>query len=172
MEQGSGAGSAGRDGEGAGAVSFRAAVRDDVDAIVGMLADDMLGRTRERYTRPLPAAYFEAFEAIDADPNISLIVACRDGEVVGVVQLTLTPTLSYQGGWHATIEGVRTSSPVRGQGIGSALIRHAIGLAEARGCHLVQLMTDKRREDAKRFYERLGFQATHEGMKLHLRRPG
>ena len=137
-----------------------------------MLADDELGSRRERFEIPLPAGYLEAFEAIDADPNNERIVATRCDEVVGVLQVTFTPYLTYQGSWRATIEGVRTAAAVRGQGVGGALLRHAIGRAEARGCHLVQLTTDKRRPDALRFYEMLGFEATHEGMKLHLFLPG
>jgi ribosomal protein S18 acetylase RimI-like enzyme len=151
-------------------LSFRAATRDDLPAIVRLLADDDLGRQRERFELPLPAGYLEAFAAIDADPNNELIVACLDDDVVGVLQITFTPYLTYQGSWRATVEGVRTAASTRGQGIGTALLQHAIGRAAARGCHLVQLTTDKRRAPARRFYERLGFEATHEGMKLHLRR--
>jgi GNAT superfamily N-acetyltransferase len=96
------------------------------------------------------------------------VVACLGEEIVGVQQITFTPYLTHQGSWRATIEGVRTASSVRGKGIGSQLIGWAIDRAKARGCRLVQLTTDKKREDAHRFYERLGFQATHEGMKLKL----
>ena len=147
---------------------FRQAVEQDVERIVEMLADDALGKTRERYEQPLPASYVEAFRAIDADPNNELIVAVENGRAVGVQQVTFTPYLTHQGSWRATIEGVRTDSTVRGQGIGGQLIRYAIERAKERGCRMVQLTTDKQRPDALRFYEALGFAATHEGMKLKL----
>ncbi|WP_411503279.1 GNAT family N-acetyltransferase [Brevibacillus centrosporus] len=149
-------------------VTFRIATANDLDQIVQMLADDELGKTRERYETPLPESYVKAFEAISSDQNNELVVACLGEEIVGVQQITFTPYLTHQGSWRATIEGVRTASSVRGRGIGSQLIGWAIDRAKARGCHLVQLTTDKKREDAHVFYERLGFQATHEGMKLKL----
>lgn len=149
-------------------VTFREATEGDLQAIVAMLADDPLGRQRERLSDPLPTAYLEAFDAIAADPNNALWLACRDGEVVAALQLTFTPSISYQGGWRATIENVRTASSARGRGVGSALVRWAIERARRKGCRIVQLTTDKTRTDAKRFYERLGFAASHEGMKLHL----
>jgi ribosomal protein S18 acetylase RimI-like enzyme len=148
---------------------FRQAIKEDVERIVEMLADDVLGKARERYTQPLPASYLEAFQAIDADPNNELIVAVDGkGRVVGVQQVTFTPYLTHQGSWRATIEGVRTDSTVRGQGIGGQLIRYAIERAKERGCRLVQLTTDKQRPDALRFYEGLGFTPSHEGMKMKL----
>jgi GNAT superfamily N-acetyltransferase len=110
-----------------------------------------------------------AFRAIDGDTNNELIVACRDGKAVGVLQLTFIPYLTYQGGWRALIEGVRVDSRTRSQGLGKALIEWAIARARERGCIMVQLTTDKTRADAKRFYEGLGFVASHEGMKLHLK---
>lgn len=106
----------------------------------------------------------------EADPNIELIVACDREEVVGVLQLTMTPFLTYQGGWRASIEGVRTASTHRGRGIGTLLIKRAIQRASDRGCHMIQLTTDKQRPEARRLYEKLGFEATHDGMKLHLLR--
>lgn len=130
-----------------------------------MLADDVLGSQRERYEHPLPNSYKQAFEAITTDPNNELVVACYNNEVIGVQQITFTPYITHQGGWRATIEGVRTSASVRGKGVGTKLIKWAIERAKERGCHLVQLTTDKQRPDALRFYERLGFKATHEGLK-------
>ena len=109
-----------------------------------------------------------AFRAIELDPNNDLLVGEVDGRVVATLQLTFTPSLSYQGSWRATIESVRTDSALRGRGIGAALMTAALERARARGCSLVQLSTNKARGDAKRFYERLGFVATHEGMKLSL----
>lgn len=150
------------------AVEFRNAVREDLDRIVEMLADDMLGKERERFEQPLPNFYIQAFEAIEADPNNELIVACLDGEIVGVQQITFTPYIARQGSWRATIEGVRTAASVRGKGIGRQMISWAIERAKERGCRMVQLTSDKQREDALRFYGQLGFKATHEGMKLQL----
>ena len=149
-------------------IKFREAAIDDMDCIVAMLADDVLGSKRERYEQPLPDSYIKAFNAVDFDPNNELIVACIGEQVVGVQQITFTPFLTHQGGWRATIEGVRTSSSVRGKGVGTELIKWAIQRAKERGCHLIQLTTDKKRADALRFYECLGFVATHEGLKLKL----
>jgi len=149
-------------------VSFRRAERPDVPRIVQLLADDPLGARRERYETPLPESYLTAFEAIDKDPNNELVVACRAGEVVGVLQITFMPGLTYQGGWRASIEGVRIDAGARSSGLGKAMIEWAVKRARERECQLVQLTTDKTRPEAKRFYEALGFVASHEGMKLHL----
>lgn len=150
-------------------IKFRMAMEQDLESIVALLADDVLGKQRENYQKPLPMSYLNAFEAIKADPNNELVVACVDNEVVGVLQITFTPYLTHQGGWRATVEGVRTSSRVRGQGVGSKLIHWAIQRAEERGCHLIQLTSDKSRHDALRFYEQIGFRATHEGFKMKLK---
>ena len=151
------------------ALSFRLARAGDVPEMVRMLADDALGSTRERFEEPLPEAYGQAFRAIDADANNELMVAVQDDKVVGVLQLTFIPYLTYQCGWRALIEGVRVDSRVRSLGLGKALLEWAIARARQRGCVMVQLTTDKRRTEAKRFYEGLGFTASHEGMKLHFR---
>lgn len=148
-------------------LNFRQAVADDVIEIVRMLADDPLGAKREKFEDPLPESYINTFEVIDADPHNELVVAELEGDVVGVLQLTFIPYLTYQGGWRALIEGVRVSSQHRGKGLGHKLFEWAIDRAKARGCHLIQLTSDKARPDAIRFYEDLGFKATHEGMKLH-----
>ncbi|MCM3490156.1 GNAT family N-acetyltransferase [Alkalihalophilus marmarensis] len=149
-------------------IYFRLATEDDLDSIVYMLADDVLGSKREKYEQPLLENYIKAFHSINTDPNNELIVACKEETVVGVQQLTFTPYLTHQGGWRATVEGVRTAASVRGQGVGSELIKWAINRAKQRDCHVIQLTTDKKRPDALRFYERLGFKATHEGLKLEL----
>lgn len=149
-------------------IDFRIATIRDLDSIVKMLADDSLGSQRECYEQPLPDSYLKAFHSITDDPNIEFVVACIGNEIIGVQQITFTPYLTYQGGWRATIEGVRTSSSARGKGVGTKLIQWAIQRAKDRGCHLVQLTTDKKREDALRFYERLGFTVSHEGLKLKL----
>lgn len=149
---------------------FRKARREDLPAIVRLLADDPLGAKRERYEHPLPQSYARAFDAIDTDPNNELVVACLDDEVVGVLQLTFIPYLTYQGGWRALIEAVRVDARHRSRGLGRTMFEWAIARSRKRGCIMVQLTTDKVRADAKRFYESLGFVASHEGMKLHLTR--
>ncbi len=133
-----------------------------------MLADDPLGARREVWCDPLPAGYCQAFEAIRKDPNNELVVAVIGDRLVGMLQLTFIPQLTYQGRWRALIEGVRIHSNARSQGLGAAMVRYAIERARDRDCVMVQLTTDRAREDALRFYERLGFVASHHGMKLHL----
>lgn len=148
-------------------VIIRRARRDDVAAIVAMLADDPLGSARERIKDPLPAPYFRAFEAVDRDPNIHLVVAENgDGKVVGCLQLCILPGLSSQGASRALIEDVRVASHCRSQGIGEQIVRWAIDEARARNCRLVELVTHNTRVDAQRFYVKLGFQQSHKGMTL------
>lgn len=144
-------------------VEIRRAVAADVPAIVDMLADDPLGARRER---PGDPAYPRAFTAIDADPHQLLAVAVLDGEVVGTLQLTFIPGLSRVGATRALLEAVRVHADHRGRGLGGELTRWAIDTARERGAALIQLTSDASREDAHRFYERLGFRATHVGMKL------
>ena len=147
---------------------LRNAKRGDVAAIVKMLADDELGRTREEISDPLPAAYYEGYEEITRDPNNRLLIAEIDGAIVGTLQLTFIRGLSRKAARRAQIEAVRVAGPQRGTGLGEQMIRGAIEIARKAGCSIVQLTTDKRRKDAHRFYERLGFVASHEGMKLSL----
>jgi GNAT superfamily N-acetyltransferase len=147
----------------------RPALREDVAGIVGLLADDAIGATREDARDPLPGEYYAAFVEIDRDPNQELVVLDVAGRVAGTLQLTIIPNLTYRGGRRALIEGVRVSREDRGAKQGARLVLWAIARARERGCHLVQLTTDKRRPEAITFYERLGFAATHEGMKLWLR---
>lgn len=149
-------------------MEFRDATPDDLVAIVALLADDALGRTRERCESPLPACYVEAFQAIQADPNSRLLVAADDTGLIGCLQITMIPNISHQGGWRALIEGVRVAARARGGGVGRAMFKHAIGLARDKGCRMVQLTTDRTRPDALAFYESLGFTHTHAGMKLPL----
>jgi ribosomal protein S18 acetylase RimI-like enzyme len=153
-------------------IALRFARPSDVPAIVGLLADDPLGRSRETVGDPLPAAYWQAFDDIAAQSGNHLLVAERTGaaprEVVGCLQLTIIPSLSRGGTKRGLIEAVRVGANSRGLGIGERLIRHAIDIARVAGCGLVQLTTDKSRLVAHRFYERLGFVATHLGMKLEL----
>lgn len=149
-------------------IHCRLATRNDLEAIVAMLADDKLGAQRETFALPLPDEYCRAFAAIDADANNELVVACMDEKIVGVLQITFIPNLTYRGSWRAQIEGVRTQKDMRAQGVGTALVKRAIERARERNCALVQLTTDKQRPAAIAFYERLGFRASHEGMKLKM----
>lgn len=146
-------------------VTMRTAEAADLPAILRLLADDPLGKTRET---TVEAPYQAAFAAIAADPNQEVVVAELDGRVVGCFQLSFIPGLSRRGAWRAQIESVRIDSALRGRGAGQAMMEWAIAKARARGCALAQLTTDKRRPDAHRFYARLGFVASHEGMKLEL----
>jgi GNAT superfamily N-acetyltransferase len=150
-------------------LNFRRATREDLPAIVKMLADDPLGAQREQYSDPLPQSYYDAYAAIERDGNNELIVVEDDEhQVLGVLQMTYIPNLSYQGSWRGLVEGVRVASHARSKGIGKQLFLWAIERARARGCNMLQLTSNKTRRDAIRFYERLGFVASHEGMKLNL----
>jgi GNAT superfamily N-acetyltransferase len=179
-------------------ISFRQAEFRDLPEIVRMLADDFLGGQRERFEEPLPESYVKAFREIEADPNNELIVAVRQvaspvgdasgaqlkgtdraeahagetpavqSQIVGTMQLTFTPSISFQGGKRATVESVRVDGKYRGQGIGEGMMRWAIERAKEKGCVSMQLTTNLERTDAHRFYERLGFSRSHLGMKLKL----
>ena len=148
-------------------ISIRRARRDDVGVIVAMLADDPLGSARERLEHPLPPSYFQAFDALDHNPNIQLVVA-EDGEgaVLGCLQLCILPGLSSQGASRGLIEDVRVAAHRRSRGIGEQMVQWAVAEARARGCKLVELLTHRSRVDAQRFYARLGFQPSHVGMTL------
>ncbi len=151
-------------------MQFRDARREDLEALVKLLADDELGRMRENLETPLPRAYLNAFEELTAQIGNRLIVAVEEDEtIIGCLQLTLTVGIARQGMKRATIEGVRVTRNARGSGIGKQLFEHAIEEARLSGCGMVQLTTDKSRPDAHRFYERLGFEPSHVGMKLVLR---
>jgi ribosomal protein S18 acetylase RimI-like enzyme len=147
-------------------IMIRRARHDDVAAIVAMLADDQLGRARERLDDPLPRSYFNAFEALDRDPNIQLVVAEEGGRVVGCLQLCILPGLSSQGASRGLLEDVRVASDRRSRGIGEQLVQWAVAQSRAKGCKLVELLTHQTRVDAQRFYERLGFQRSHVGMTI------
>ncbi|MGB7754482.1 MAG: GNAT family N-acetyltransferase [Salinisphaera sp.] len=147
---------------------YRRAEGSDLETLVAMLADDELGAKREQAALPLADGYRRAFAAIEADPNNDVIVAVEGEAVVGMLQLTFLPGLTYVGSWRAQIEGVRVAGDRRGLGIGRGLCEWAIAHARERGCRLVQLTTDKTRPEALRFYESLGFIASHEGLKQRL----
>jgi len=148
---------------------IRIATVDDLQAIVRMLADDFLGGTREKVEESTSKNYIRAFHEIDNDPNNELMVAELDGKIVGTFQLTYTPSLSFQGGKRCTIESVRVGSNLRGQGFGRKMMLWAINRAKEKGCVSMQLTTNSERKNAHRFYEKLGFEATHLGMKLKLK---
>lgn len=147
---------------------FRKAKRDDLLEIVRMLADDKLGKTREAFEVPLPDIYCMAFEKIDRDDNQELMVAENEqGQIIGTFQLSFIQYLTYKGGIRAQIEAVRVRADQRGKGLGEKMFLWAIKRAKQKGAHLLQLTTDKKRPDAIRFYEKLGFKASHDGMKMH-----
>ena len=149
-------------------MTIRNAIKSDVSAIVQMIANDKLGKLRENYQSPLPDRYYEAFQNITNDPNQELMVIEDNNKVIGTLQLSFIQYLTYQGGIRAQIEAVRVHEDYRGKGIGQKLFKWAISKAKEKGAHVVQLTTDKKRPEALVFYEKLGFKASHEGMKLHL----
>lgn len=149
-------------------MKFRKATKEDIPQIVKMIADDELGKLREDYKDPLPSTYYEAFHNIDNDPNQELIVIQdSDSSIMGTLQLSFIQYLTYKGGIRAQIEAVRIRKDKRDKGLGESLFKWAIQRAKDRDAHLIQLTTDKKRPEALKFYERLGFKASHEGMKLH-----
>ncbi|WP_398498088.1 GNAT family N-acetyltransferase [Variovorax sp.] len=152
-------------------IVFRTATSADLAAIVALLADDPLGREREAAGASpdaVDARYVAAFEAIAADANQQLVVVTEADTVVGTLQLSFIPGIARQGAWRGQIEAVRIAAQRRDAGLGQRMFEWAIARCRERGCTLVQLTTDKRRPDAHRFYERLGFVASHEGYKLAL----
>ncbi|MFD8426487.1 MULTISPECIES: GNAT family N-acetyltransferase [Streptomyces] len=149
-----------------GDLEIRPTTAEDIPAVVAMLADDPLGAQRESPGDLGP--YMAAFERLRTDPNQHLVVAVREGRVVGTLQLTIVPGLSRRGATRSIVEGVRVHGDERGSGLGTRLIEWAIDESRRQGCHLVQLTSDKTRTDAHRFYERLGFSASHTGFKLQL----
>ena len=146
--------------------TIRRARREDIGAIVRMLADDQLGATRDDPHDLEP--YLRAFEQIDADPNQLLVVVTADNEPAGTLQLTIIPGLARRGALRGQVEAVRIHADHRGSGLGADLVRWAIDESRRRGCALVQLTSDVLRTDAHRFYERLGFVPSHTGFKLKL----
>ncbi len=149
-------------------LTFRDAIAEDLPTIVRLYADDPLGRAREVLSDPLPERYLEAFHQIDADPRHRLVVVVQQEEIVGTLQLSFLPHLVLCGGERAQIEAVRVRSDRRGTGVGEGMLDWAVDQARRHGCVLVQLTTNSERDAAQRFYERLGFQPTHIGMKLDL----
>jgi len=150
-------------------VLFRVATHQDLPDFVRMLGDDKLGSQRERCEEPLPESYYAAFEQINSDPNHELIVAELDGKAIGTLHLIFLPSISYQGRLRAQVESVRVDREYQNLGIASEMMKWAIELAKQRGARIVQLTTHNSREDAHRFYEKLGFEKSHLGMKLSLK---
>jgi len=148
---------------------FRLARREDLPDIVRLLADDELGSQREKVQEPLSESYYAAFEQINCDPSHQLIVAELEGKVIGTLHLIFIPSISYQGQLRAQVESVRVDPKYQNLGVGSKMMRWTIERARERDAHIVQLTTHKSREAAHRFYERLGFEKSHIGMKLHLK---
>ena len=146
----------------------RRAKLEDLKVIVSLLADDKLGRTREQAGDEIAQEYLDAFAKIDSDPNQYLMVLENDGEVIGTCHLTLMPSLTFSGSTRLQIESVRINSSIRGQNLGQQMIKFAINWGKEYGATIFQLTTNKERPDALRFYEKLGFKASHEGMKLYL----
>jgi len=149
-------------------LNFRRARRSDLEAIVAMFADDELGRLREDPTLPLNDKYTSAFATIEGDDNQYMMVVEREGDLLGFLQITFIPYLSRQGSVRGQVESVRVDSNLRGQGIGTHMMKEAIRVCRERGCFLVQLTTDLKRQKTRKFYEDLGFETTHHGMKLVL----
>lgn len=149
-------------------LNFRAAQAEDLKTLVDMLADDPLGVKRENPSDPRDSRYLQAFDAIDSDPNNELIVACNDSNIVGQLQLTFIPYLTYIGSWRCLVEGARIHKDFRSEGLGTQLFEWAISRAKERNCRLIQLTSDKQQPEAISFYEKLGFKASHEGLKLNL----
>ncbi|RKN81891.1 GNAT family N-acetyltransferase [Ulvibacterium marinum] len=150
-------------------MNIRIAVKSDLLDIVSLLAHDKLGKSREDFQDPLPKKYYDAFKRINSDPHQELVVIVDDSKkIIGTLQLSFIPYLTYQGGIRAQIEAVRVHEQYRGQGVGQRLFEWAIQRSKEKGAHLVQLTTDKKRQQALAFYKKLGFTNSHEGMKLHL----
>ncbi|KOU62561.1 GNAT family acetyltransferase [Streptomyces sp. MMG1533] len=147
-------------------LEIQPATVDDIPSIVAMLADDPLGAQRESPDDLTP--YLAALERLTSDPNQHLVVAVRESRVVGTLQLTIIPGLSRRGSTRSIVEGVRIHADERGSGLGTRLIEWAIEESRRQGCQLLQLTSDNTRTDAHRFYERLGFTASHVGFKLQL----
>jgi len=149
-------------------LTYRKANINDLKIIVSLLLEDELGQAREHLGQKLDDRYLEAFDKIDADPNQYLMVVENGLEIVATCHLTIIPSLSFKGSTRMQIEEVRVAEKYRGQKIGQWMINVAIEYGKSNGASIIQLTTNKKRMDAKRFYEQLDFEATHEGMKLYL----
>jgi len=149
-----------------GRLLIREATLGDLPAILAMLREDTIPADRE--TRPSDPRYAAAFDAIAADPNQMLVTAELDGAVIGTLQLSFIPGLSFRGAWRGLIEAVRIAEGMRGRRLGEQLIGWAVERCRERDCFMVQLTSSNSRTDAHRFYERLGWSQSHKGFKLKL----
>jgi len=149
-------------------LTYRKAKIEDVKAIIALLVEDELGSSRENAAEKIDPKYIEAFHKIDSDPNQFLMVVNLDDEIVGTCHLTIMPSLTFTGSTRMQIEAVRVSEKHRGNKIGEWMIDTSIEYARSQGVKIIQLTTNKKRDRAKKFYEKVGFTATHEGMKLYL----
>ncbi|MBU6339280.1 MAG: GNAT family N-acetyltransferase [Rickettsiales bacterium] len=150
-------------------LTYRKAVINDLEQIVNLLLEDELGQTRESKSVELNQNYVDAFHRIDADPNQYLMVVEGDGKIVATCHLTIMPSLTFTGSLRMQIEAVRVTEKYRGQKIGEWMMNAAIAYAKSKGATILQLTTNKKRPRAKTFYEKIGFEASHEGMKLYLK---
>lgn len=148
-------------------LTYREAEQKDLETLVNMLANDTLGATREDTSKPLNDGYISAFKEIEKDPNNQLIIAELESKIVGMFQITFIPYITHIGSKRCLIEGVRVHEKYRSLGFGEQMIKHAIALAKKQNCKMVQLTSNKTRKGAIKFYEKLGFKATHEGFKLN-----
>ena len=149
-------------------LQFREANKGDLSKLIGLLADDLLGAEREDTSAPPNQNYVDALSYITNDSNNELVLVESNEELIGMLQLTFIPYLTHIGSWRCLIEGVRIAKPHRGKGLGNQIINWAIKRASEKGCSIMQLTSDKQRPDAIRFYQSLGFEATHEGFKRKL----
>lgn len=149
-------------------IIFRDARQEDLNRIILMIHDDDLGKSRENLSENTQSKYIKAFNAIASDENDKIVIAEHQGTPIAVAQINFIQNLTYEGGIRAQIEGVRVSKLYRSKGVGKLLFDYLISLSKSRGCHMVQLTTDKSRPDAYQFYQKLGFVNSHDGFKLHL----
>lgn len=149
-------------------LQHRRATSEDLAEIISMLADDTLGKTRESATQSVSTEYLDAFKRIDSDPNHYLMVVDYEDALVATCHLTLLPSLTFTGKTRLQIEAVRVSALLRGHKVGEWMINQAIAYGQNHGATIIQLTTNKQRDQAIRFYEKLGFEATHEGMKCYI----
>lgn len=149
-------------------LSLRRATATDLPEIVRLLIEDELGATRECLSDPLLPGYRKAFQAIIEDKNQAILVVDYNEKVIGACHLTFMPSLSFKGSWRLNIENIHVDKKFQNQGVGTWMLQKAIHKGREKGCKIVQLTTNKKRFHSKIFYEKLGFIASHEGMKLYL----
>jgi ribosomal protein S18 acetylase RimI-like enzyme len=147
---------------------LRQAIKKDLPEIVRLYGEDELGTTREKLSDPLLPSYEKAFHTIQEDKNQTLLVIEYHQEIIGTCHLTFMPSLSFKGSWRLNLENIHIDKRFQNQGVGTCMLEKAIAIGQEKSCKIIQLTTNKKRIRAKSFYEKLGFQPTHEGMKLYL----